>query len=253
MKSAIAYMRVSTDGQIGENKFGLDAQRKMIEDFAAANDYQIVQWYIEERGVSGVSEDRPQFNALLQDDEVHNPPIEALLVAKSDRVARDMKLYYYYLMLLSRKNINLISVSEPVPDYDTGMGNIYLALMLFVAEQERKNITMRTMGGKRRKAATGGYIGGYSPYGYHVENKGLVVYEPEAALVRYIFKLRAKGLSLSQIQTKLTDSGYKTRKGTLFQPATINNILKNEKIYRGQYRDGQGNWIEGKQDAILED
>ena len=33
MKNVVAYIRVSTDGQVGEDKFGLEAQRQQILDY----------------------------------------------------------------------------------------------------------------------------------------------------------------------------------------------------------------------------
>lgn len=55
---AAAYLRVSTDGQVGEDKYGLAAQRQAITDFAVANGIEIVQWYSDE-GFSGATLDRP--------------------------------------------------------------------------------------------------------------------------------------------------------------------------------------------------
>ena len=41
MKNVIAYIRVSTDGQCGEDKFGLDVQREQIIEYCAKNDMNI--------------------------------------------------------------------------------------------------------------------------------------------------------------------------------------------------------------------
>ena len=62
-------------------------------------------------------------------------------------------------MLLEKRGMKLISATEEVVNDDTGLGNVYKALMLFVAEQERNNITKRTSGGRAVKSANGGYSG----------------------------------------------------------------------------------------------
>ena len=228
---AVGYLRVSTIGQAAEDRFGLKEQKYLVEEYAKENGYEIVEWFTD-GGISGVKEERPAMDALLY-GEIQNPPIKAVIVAKSDRMARDIKLYYYYLMLLEKKGIKLLSATEPVVNDDTGLGNIYYALMLFVAEQERKNITMRTSLGKDRKRLQGGYIGGRPPYGYMAYNRELVIVPGEAAVVRDMFAMRGAGYSLPQIATALTDKGVRTRAMTYWSTGGISHIMKNEMFYRG--------------------
>ena len=38
MKRAVAYCRVSTDGQVGEDKFGIESQREQIKEYCEKND-----------------------------------------------------------------------------------------------------------------------------------------------------------------------------------------------------------------------
>ena len=100
MKNVIGYIRVSTDGQCGEDKFGLDVQREQISEYCKKNDFVITRWVMDE-GESGAKE-RPGFDEIIYGD-VSNPPHEAVVVAKSDRVARDINIYYYYKMMLTKK------------------------------------------------------------------------------------------------------------------------------------------------------
>lgn len=250
MTNVAAYCRVSTDGQTGEDKFGIESQKKQIMEYCSDHDMQISEWYIDE-GISGVQEERPELDRLLY-GPVRNPPVEAVIVAKSDRMARDIKLYFYYLMLLQKKGIELISASEKEVDDGSGMGNVYKALMLFVAEQERKNITRRTEGGRRIKAAKGEYSGGKAPYGYKVENGVLVLLESEARVVREIFAMRAAGGSLPVIARTMNERRHRTRSGGVFRPSSIKSILDNERTYRGEYRYGKdGEWVKGIHEPIL--
>ena len=250
LKKAVGYLRVSTPGQAAEDRYGLEEQESLISEYAEANGYSVDDWYTD-GGVSGVKEDRPAMNALLYGD-IQNPPIEAVIVAKSDRIARDIKLYYYYMMLLEKKGIALISATEPVVNDDTGLGSIYHALMLFVAEQERKNILMRTMLGKQKKGAAGGFIGGRTPFGYYAKDKELEIEEREAGIVRKIFALRREGYSIPQITAALIDGGDKTRSNTYFTVGYVGHILDNEARYRGLIeRDGK--IILAKHTAILDD
>ena len=248
MKNVIGYIRVSTDGQCGEDKFGLDAQREQIIDYCKKNGLEITRWVMDE-GESGAKE-RPGFDDIIY-GEISNPPHEGVVVAKSDRVARDINVYYYYKMMLKKKEMNLISISEDFGQFGV-FANMLEAFTLCVAEMERDNITKRTSGGRRVKASKGGYSGGRAPMGYKVEDRRLVINEEEARAVRFIFELRAEGYSLPGIVDALNKGGYKTRKGNPFVISTIQSVLGNERTYRGEYCYGKnGEWVKGEHEPIL--
>lgn len=250
MENVVAYCRVSTDAQAGEDAFGIDAQKKIVMEYCAAHGMQISEWYIDE-GESGVKESRPALDSLLF-GEIKNPPVKAVIVPKSDRVARDIKLYFYYMMLLEKKGIHLISATEEVVNDDTGLGNVYKALMLFVAEQERNNITKRTSGGRAVKAARGGYSGGRPPYGYKTMNGNLVVVKEEAAIIRRIFEMKDGGMTYVEICDVLNGEGLTNRSGTKFSPSTLQVILGNRPLYEGMYKYGKTNeWVQGQHEPIL--
>ena len=48
MKRAVAYCRVSTDGQVGDDKFGIESQREQIKEYCRKNDIEISNWFIDE-------------------------------------------------------------------------------------------------------------------------------------------------------------------------------------------------------------
>lgn len=246
--NVIGYIRVSTDGQCGDDKFGLDAQRHQIVEYCARNGMEITRWVMDE-GESGAKE-RPGFDEIIYGD-VSNPPHEAVVVAKSDRVARDINVYYYYKMMLKKKDMNLISISEDFGQFGA-FSSILEAFTVCVAEIERDNITKRTSSGRRIKAAKGGYSGGRAPMGYKVENKQLVVNEEEAKVVRFIFDRKEKGCTMLSTVDALNKNGYKTRNGNPFVISTVQSILNNERTYRGEYRYGKdGEWVKGEHEPIL--
>lgn len=250
MKNVIGYVRVSTDGQVGEDKFGMAAQRERIEEYCNANDMRIVKW-VHDEGESGAKE-RPGMDEICyNDDTFTNPPFEAVVVAKSDRVARDINIYYYYKMVLRKKNIELISVAEDFGQFGA-FSSMLEAFTICVAEMERNNITYRMSGGRAQKAKTGGYAGGRVPYGYSAVNGKLVINEKEAEVVRKIFEMSDNGYSYRSILQSLKEEGFVTRKGKDFVISTIQSVLGNENLYHGMYRYGKdGEWIKGQQEAIL--
>lgn len=248
LKKAIGYIRVSTVQQANDDRYGIDVQRKEILSYADQHDYSIVDWKIDK--VSGTSDNRPAFDEILYGD-ITNPPFEAVIAFKTDRVARDTALYFYYLYILEKKNIKLISTKE---DFVEGseFASIYRSLMLFVAEQERKNIALRTGKGRSMKAQCGGYAGGRCPYGYKIEHGQLIINEEEKPIVEYVFKRLDEKIPMLTIADELNDLGYRTRKGTRFQNTSVRSIANNKPLYQGMYKYGKEmNWVQGVHEPIL--
>lgn len=248
MKNVAGYVRVSTDGQCGDDKFGLDVQRETIQAYCDKNDMTITRWFVDE-GESGAKQ-RPGFDEIVY-GEVTNPPYEAVVVAKSDRVARDINVYYYYKMLLTKKDIKLISIAEDFGQFGV-FANMLEAFTLCVAEMERDNINKRTSSGRKVKASRGGYSGGRPPYGYVPLNGKLEIVPEEAEVVRYVIESKKDGQTYQQICDALNAQGKTNRSGSKFSISTLQVILDNEPLYRGMYRYGKdSDWIEGEQEPIL--
>ena len=137
----------------------------------------ILKWFSDE-GESGANY-RPGFDEIVY-GEITNPPYEAVIVARSDRVARDINVYYGYKSMLLRKDIKLISVNE---DFGSAgvLADILEAFTVAYAKLERDSINKRTSAGRAVKSARGGYSGGRPPFGYRAESGHLVV-EPKEAI-----------------------------------------------------------------------
>ena len=251
-KRAVAYCRVSTAGQVGEDKFGIESQREMIREYCDRNGIEIVNWYIDE-GISGAEKKRPALSRLLE-GEVTNPPTQYVVVAKADRLARDINLYYGFKAKLQELNLEIISVKEDWSAQDKLTAMILENFMAVVAEIEKENIKVRMSGGRKQKAKHGGYAGGKAPMGYKVVNGALVINEEEAPTVRYIFERKAEGYTMNSTVEALNKAGYKTRNGKPFVISTVQSIWNNEQTYRGMYRYGKdGEWVQGQHEPILKD
>lgn len=246
--NVIGYIRVSTDGQVGEDKFGLKVQKKQIEEYCKNHNMEIIKWYTDE-GESGAKE-RPGFDEIIY-GEVDNPPYEAVVVAKSDRVARNINVYYYYKMMLRKKNINLVSIAEDFGQFGV-FASMLEAFTLCVAEMERDNINKRTSAGRYVKSAKGGYSGGRPPFGYRTDNGRLIIVPEEAKIVRTIFEMKYSGKTYKQIVEHLNSLGLTNRSGTKYSISTIQTIYDNEKTYRGYYKYGKNTeWVVGQHEPIL--
>lgn len=252
-KRAIAYCRCSTQGQVGEDKYGLEAQRTAISEYAKAHGFKIVQWC--EDVCSGVEDEREQLNKILYGDDITNPPFEAVIVFKSDRIARDIQLYFHYSFLLRRKGVELIAVNDGFADVPQEYKSVIQSFVIFSAEQERKNIALRTSHGRKMKAINGGYAGGRVPFGYKCVEGRLEPLEAEARIIQEIFKMVDDNVKPFQIVKYLNDNGFKAKSGGIWYQSKIAYIISNRKLYQGYIKYGgkKAQWVKGVHTPIIDE
>ena len=250
MTKAAAYLRVSTEGQLGEDRFGLDAQREDIEAYAKAEGFTIVEWYIDE-AVSGATIDRPALTRLL--DDAAAGEFAFVVVAKMDRVARDLMFQLWIEKELLSADVELISVAEPFRGQDP-TNVLFRQVIGAFAQFERARIAERLAGGRKQKAKTGGYAGGGAPIGYEAErgSKVLKLDGEKAETVRRVFELKDAnpGASLQQLADRLNAEGYTTAQGCSFKKMQVKRILDRRDFYAGLYSYA-GIEAEGRHEAIL--
>ena len=122
----------------------------------------------------------------------------------------------------------MLSTEEHFTEGDD-FANIYRSLLMFVAEQERKNIALRTSKGRSLKAQCGGYSGGNKPYGYYVVDGILMQNPKERPIVEIAFREHdVNHATLADICEILYNRGYRTRKGKRFQPSTFVGFYQTE-------------------------
>lgn len=245
MKHAIGYIRVSTTEQAADDRYGIEVQKAEIRKYCADKGLILVDWVIDE--VSGAKDNRQGLDSLLYEDI----DVDAVVVFKNDRLARDTKLYFYYLYVFEKKGVELLSVREDFGE-NGEFANIYRALLQFVAEQERKNIALRTGKGRRMKAVCGGYSGGRPPYGYKAVDGQLVINEKEAVVVRHIFEAWNRMGKYLCVADELNRQGIRTRTGSVFCASTVKAVINNRRLYEGYYKYGTRDWVKGIHEPILE-
>jgi site-specific DNA recombinase len=249
MAKAAGYLRVSTEGQIGEDRFGLEAQREAVEAYAKAEGYEVAEWYVDE-AVSGATLDRPELTRLLNDA---GGKFAFVLVAKMDRLARDLMAQLWIEKELLRGNVELISVAEPFRGQDPA-NVLFRQVIGAFAQFERARIAERMAGGRKQKARGGGYAGGGAPIGYTAEKgaKVLALDAEKAETVRRLFELREEcpGASLAALAGMMNAEGLTTAQGAIWRKAQVKRVLDRREFYAGTYTYA-GIEAEGKHEAII--
>jgi site-specific DNA recombinase len=249
MAKAAGYLRVSTEGQIGEDRFGLEAQREAVEAYAKAEGYEVAEWYVDE-AVSGATLDRPELTRLLNDA---GGKFAFVIVAKMDRIARDLMAQLWIEKELLRGNVELISVAEPFRGQDPA-NVLFRQVIGAFAQFERARIAERMAGGRKQKARGGGYAGGGAPIGYTAEKgaKVLSLDAEKAETVRRLFELREEcpGASLEALAGMMNAEGLTTAQGAIWRKAQVKRVLDRREFYAGAYSYA-GIQAEGKHEAII--
>lgn len=231
---AAAYLRVSTEAQAGDDRFGLADQRASIEAFAKREGHTIAEWYSDE-GISGATLDRPALAAMI----AAAPTFNIVIVAKMDRIARDLMAQLWIEKELMKESVEIVSASEPFRGQDPS-NVLFRQIIGAFAQFEKARITERMSGGRKQKARRGGYAGGGVVYGYTARRgaKALALDAEKAAAVRRVFALKADNpkWSARAIARALNDEGHTTAKGRRFTHKQVMRILSHKAIYMGRSR-----------------
>lgn len=226
MKTATAYIRVSTDGQVNDG-VSLDAQQAKIEAWCFANDITLGAVFVD-AGISGKRADnRPQLQAALS--AVCNDG-GVLVVYSLSRLARSTKDTIAISEQLGKAGADLVSLSEKL-DTTSAAGKMVFRMMAVLAEFERDQVSERTCSAMAHKKSKGERVGEI-PFGYDLSADGITLIENADQLksIDLIHSLNRKGYSLRAIAEALDNAGVTTKKGArTWNHKTVSNILSRSK------------------------
>ena len=229
------YVRVSTEEQATEG-FSIHAQKDKLTKYAEVNDYNIVDYYIDD-GISGKNlQDRPEVTRLIND--VKSGKINNVLVYKLDRLTRSVKDLIYLIELFDKYNCTFNSQTEKI-DTSNAVGRMFVKIIGIFAEFERENLAERVTFGYEQKTKEGNYTNCNGVFGYdYLVGKGkLVVNKEESYYVKKIYEWYLEGDSMLKIAKKLKNLNVPTKRGGHWNQSTINSILNNP-LYIGNVRYG---------------
>lgn len=218
---AIAYVRVSTEGQAVEG-VSLEAQQAKVAAYALTYDLVVVETVVE-AGVSAKTLARPGLQRALE--LLRAGVADALLVVKLDRLTRSVRdLGELVDEHFGPGKAALLSVSEQI-DTRTAGGRLVLNVLASVSQWEREAISERTSAALQHKASLGEYTGGEPPYGFRVVGDRIEEEPAEQAVVKAARALRGAGLSLRKVAAALTGQGLVSRAGKPFAAAQVARMV----------------------------
>ncbi|MCI5732273.1 MAG: recombinase family protein [Eubacterium sp.] len=230
MKTAFGYIRVSTHMQ---EEISPEAQKHELQKWAKQHNILITEWF-QDNGISGKrAENRSDFQRMIALAKESDHP-DYILAWKFSRFARNQEESIVYKSLLRKNNVQVVSISEPLPDGP--FSSLIERIIEWMDEYYSIRLSGEVMRGMKEKAKQGGYQSA-PPLGYRREkgNPVPVIYEPEAEIYRAIKEYCLNGYNPTTIARLINDAGYHTRRGNRFETRNIIYILKNP-FYIGKVR-----------------
>ena len=228
MKDAVIYPRYSSTGQ---NEQSIETQIQKCREYAQRNDLTVIAVYDGDKAKSASkeTEKRTDLHRMFADAETGS--FQYIIVYSMDRFARNITESRLFKSQLARVGVKVLSATEHISD-DEG-GELYEMFLEWNAEKYSQRLSKRVRDGLKTSYENGTFTGGHVLYGYKVEKttitekksiKKLVIDEPRAEIVRYIFNEYANGRTKKQICAELNKKGARNFNG---KPFTINNLQKN--------------------------
>ena len=194
--SNIAYLRVSHIESL--NGTSLETQENKCKAYAELHDFKIDKVYSEV--VSGAVEfrKRPVFQKVLSELKGNSKLVVSRLDRLSRKVVDTLKLIDDF-----KKEHKEICITDIGNIHKDGVSKVFVTILASLAEIERENISIRIKASKEIAKQERRYLGGYSEFGYKVENKKLVPDDKEFLVLQSMVNLRKSGLGYRKISDEI--------------------------------------------------
>jgi DNA invertase Pin-like site-specific DNA recombinase len=153
---------------------------------------------------------------------------DVLLVAKRDRLGRDVIAVAMLERLVAKRGARVISAAGEGTESDDPAGLLMRRLIDSFGEYERLLIGARTRAALAAKRRRGERVSGSVPFGFALAADGrtLIPSAAEQQTIATIVALRSAGASMSEIAGELNDRGVTTRAGSPWRFEYVRRVLK---------------------------
>src|SRR5579872_2045231 len=190
---AVIYARVST-GRQAEADLSIPDQLRADRAYCAQQGWPVVREYVD-AGVSAKSDNRPEFQNMVDDAIKKNLDFDVIVVHSYSRYFRNLFESEFYRRKLLKAGVTIISITQGFGDGPEGdlMRQIIAAFDEYSSNETSKHV-LRTM----KENAEQGFVNGIAPFGYrsvsvgkrgHRDKKRLDPDPKESPVVEKMFSL----------------------------------------------------------------
>ena len=199
LKRVACLYRVSTKNQLTNDDIPM--QIKACADFIKKQRTWKLEKEYTEKGVSGYHKSATERDVLVQlQKDALAGEFDVLLVFMFDRLGRREDETPFVVEWFVNQGIEVWSVSEGQQTFDDHTDKLINYIRYWQSSSESEHTSMRVAEKHNQLVRDGKFRGGVAPYGYRLEYSGeynrkgyerkkLVIYEPEALIVRRIYEL----------------------------------------------------------------
>jgi site-specific DNA recombinase len=251
-----AYLRKSNDeADKAADAKSISVQRALVEPFAVARGWTLDDRFIfTDDGVTGATYDRPGLQALLALVATKPAAFTKLIVVEQSRIGRGDAIDTLFVIrqieqagveIWESRSGNRISLQDDASE-------LLAYLSGWRDKSERKKTITRVRDAAAKRFASGLVVSG-CPYGYKKSDRvagskaalTLSIDEPQAAVVRRVFDMAAKGQGLIRITRQLNGEGIIGPRDRKWSVSGVREVLHREMyvgtvVYGKQVRTGPG-------------
>jgi site-specific DNA recombinase len=227
------YTRKSTEEGLEMEFNTLDAQREACEAYIAsqkAEGWVLVPDRYDDGGYSGGTLERPALKRLMEHIEARH--INVVVVYKIDRLSRSLMDFARLVEVFDRNSVTFVSVTQAF-NTTNSMGRLTLNILLSFAQFERELTGERIRDKFAASRKRGLWMGGWTPLGYDVKDRKLVINPDEAAHVRFMFERFARIGSVTKLIPILAAEGINAKSGKPVEKGYLYRIITNP-VYVGE-------------------
>lgn len=231
---AVVYCRVSSREQ-EETGYSLDAQQKLLEEYANKKDFQVAKVFRITESASG-KQIRVVFNEMLRFVSKNN--IKLILCEKIDRLTRNLKdgaIISDWIQEDSKNEVHFVKENFIVNKNTRAHENLVWDMKVAIARFYTNNLSEEVKKGQKEKLSQG-WLPTKSPIGYKtIGEKGHrihVINQETAPFVKRMFELYStSNYSMNAVIETLYADGFRTHLGKKMVKSVIESILSNPFYY----------------------
>ena len=238
------YIRLSKeDVDRGYNESeSIKNQRTLLTEYVQklGCEYKLIDIYIDQ-GFTGTNFNRPDFQRMIRD--IEKGKVNMVITKDLSRLGRDyIETGEYIEKWFPENKVRYVSVTDGIDTFETSNGNNDIApFKSILNDMYSKDLSKKIRTALQTMQKQGKWVGGKTAIGYMKDPKDknkLIIYEPEAQIVKTIFNMALAGNQVGVIRDYLNKNNIPTvsqsryNKESFWENKTIKNILKN-KVYIG--------------------
>lgn len=249
---AIIYTRVSSREQ-EETGYSLDAQVKLLKDYASKNRFEAIKVFRISESASG-RQIRKTFNEMLEYANKHK--ISAILCEKIDRLTRNIKdaaIVSDWIAEDEARQVHFVKENFILSKNTKAHENLVWDMKVAISRFYTNNLSEEVKKGQKEKLAQG-WLPAKPPLGYKtIGEKGHKTHifdEEKAPFIRKAFELYATGnYSLNELVKVVYREGLRSRRGGKVDRSRIHKMLS-DPFYYGKNR-WNGQISDGEHDPLI--